>query len=109
MTSALSAPDPHSVLHALGDPTRRTLIEAVTERPMSVSSLAERLGVTLTAVGQHVQVLEDAGLVTSHKSGRVRSVQLATAGFRVLEQWISDRRSPLEQSLDRLGNLLDEG
>lgn len=99
---------PHQVLQALGDPTRRALVEAVTARPHSVSALAEHLGVTLTAVGQHIQVLEEAGLVTSHKTGRTRTVQLATAGFRVLEQWIRGRRSPLEHSLDRLGDLLDD-
>jgi len=98
--------DPHRVLQALGDPTRRALVEAITGRPMSVSALAERVGVTLTAVGQHIQVLEEAGLVTSHKLGRTRTVQLATAGFVALEQWIRDRRSPLEQALDRLRDVL---
>ncbi len=96
-----------TVLQALGDPTRRRLIDLVTGAPMSVSRLAESLGVTLTAVGQHLAVLELCGLVQTEKVGRTRTCQLATAGFRVLEQWIRDRRSPLEQSLDRLGDILD--
>ena len=96
-----------TVLQALGDPTRRRLIDLVTGAPMSVSRLAESLGVTLTAVGQHLAVLEQCGLVQTEKVGRTRTCQLAMAGFRVLEQWIRDLRSPLEQSLDRLGDILD--
>ncbi len=97
-----------TVLQALGDPTRRRLVEWLTDAPMSVSRLAERLGVTLTAVGQHVTVLEQCGLVRTEKVGRTRTCQLATSGFRVLEQWIRDRRSPLERSLDRLGDLMGD-
>ena len=96
-----------TVLQALGDPTRRRLIDLVTDAPMSVSNLAEKLGVTLTAVGQHLTVLEQCGLVQTEKVGRTRTCQLATTGFKVLEQWIRARRSPLEQSLDRLGDILD--
>ncbi|HWU50670.1 MAG TPA: metalloregulator ArsR/SmtB family transcription factor [Asticcacaulis sp.] len=102
-------PDVAKVFHALGDPTRRALIEAVTDAPLSVSKLAERLEVTLTAVGQHLQVLEEAGLVRTEKIGRTRTCQLARPGLDALEGWIKARKSPLEQALDRLGDVLDEG
>ncbi|MDI7775165.1 metalloregulator ArsR/SmtB family transcription factor [Asticcacaulis sp. EMRT-3] len=100
-------PDVARVFYALGDPTRRALVEAVTDAPLSVSRLAEHLGVTLTAVGQHVQVLEEAGLVKTEKIGRTRTCQLDQPGLEALKLWISNRRSPLEQKLDRLGDLLD--
>jgi len=101
-------PDVSLVFHALGDPTRRAIVERVSETPMSVSGLAAPLGITLTAVVQHIQVLEDSGLVKTEKTGRVRTCSLAPGGFSVLEQWIRDRRSIWERRLDQLGELLEE-
>jgi DNA-binding transcriptional ArsR family regulator len=96
------------VLHALGDPTRRAIVEKLSEGPLSVSRLAAPLDITLTAVVQHLQVLEQSGLVHTEKVGRVRTCRIATAGFSVLERWIRDRRSTWERRLDRLGDLLAE-
>ncbi|HVY85530.1 MAG TPA: metalloregulator ArsR/SmtB family transcription factor [Caulobacterales bacterium] len=96
------------VLAALGDPTRRTIVDKLTLRPHSVSSLAAPLGVTLTAVAQHLQVLEDAGLVRTEKVGRVRTAQLHPEGFEVLRKWIDDHRSLAERQFDRLGKFLAE-
>jgi DNA-binding transcriptional ArsR family regulator len=96
------------VFHALGDPTRRAILERLGEGPLSVSRLAAPLGITLTAVAQHLQVLEESGLVHTEKVGRVRACRIETAGFSVLEQWIRDRRSTWERRLDRLGDLLAE-
>ena len=94
------------VLHALADPTRRALVERLGERPYSVSQLAEPLGVSLTAVGQHLQVLEEAGLVKTEKLGRVRSCQLVPGGLAVLQHWLDKRKSLAEKRLDRLGEWL---
>lgn len=94
------------VLHALADPTRRALVERLSERPHSVSQLAEPLGVSLTAVGQHLQVLEEAGIVKTEKLGRVRSCQLLPQGMAVLQRWLDQRKPPLEQRLGRLGEML---
>jgi len=62
----------------------------------------------LSAVVQHLQVLEESGLVHTEKVGRVRTCRIETAGFSVLEQWIDDHRSMWERRLDRLGDLLAE-
>jgi DNA-binding transcriptional ArsR family regulator len=96
------------LFHALGDPTRRAILDALVERPMSVSKLAEPLGVTLTAVMQHLQILENACLVRTEKLGRVRTCHLEPAGFRALEQWIRDHRTSWERKLDRLGEILGD-
>lgn len=96
------------VFHALGDPTRRAIVERLTERPHSVSGLAEPLGITLTAVGQHLEILEKSGLVHTEKLGRVRTCRLEPAGFATLDRWVLDRRSAWEQRLDRLADLLAE-
>jgi len=95
------------VFHALGDPTRRAIVERLSGGSLSVSELARPLDVTLAAVVQHLQVLEDSGIVRSEKIGRVRSCQLRPDGLRVAERWISERRGMWERNFDRLGELLD--
>lgn len=100
--------DADRVLQALGDPTRRAIFDRLAQGPASVSQLAEPLGVTVTAVAQHIAVLEACGLARSQKLGRVRACALATEGLDVLARWIESRRPPLERALDRLGDLLDE-
>ena len=96
------------IFHALGDPTRRAIIEKLSEGPVSVSMLARPLHVTLAAVVQHLQVLEKSGLVHTEKIGRVRTCRMQPKGLTVVEQWINDRRSLWEKRLDRLGAVLDE-
>ena len=96
------------LFHALGDPTRRAILDALVERPASVSKLAAPLGVTLTAVMQHLDILEEAGLVHTEKLGRVRVCRLEPGGFGALEQWIREHRIAWERKLDRLGELLGE-
>ena len=99
-------PDIDRVFHAHGDPTRRAILEKLSEGPKSVSRLAEPLAITLAAVVQHLQVLEESGLVQTEKVGRVRTCRLAAAGLSAAEKWIGDRRSMWERRLDRLGDLL---
>jgi DNA-binding transcriptional ArsR family regulator len=94
--------------HALGDKTRRTIVQTLVVRPQSVTSLAGALGITLTAVGQHLQVLQDSGLVVTKKTGRVRECQLNPDGFKAVEDWARQQRMLWEERLDRLGEVLDE-
>jgi DNA-binding transcriptional ArsR family regulator len=101
-------PDIDRIFHALGDPTRRGIVEKLSAGPISVSQLAEPLHITLAAVVQHLQILEDSGLVQTEKVGRVRTCSIEPAGLSAAEQWITDRRSMWERRLDRLGDLLAE-
>ncbi len=96
------------VLHALGDPTRRAIVEMLSAQPHSVSYLAQQLKITLTAVGQHLQILEESGLARTEKKGRVRTASLDSRGFDALENWIRQRRNEWDLRLDRLGKLLGE-
>jgi DNA-binding transcriptional ArsR family regulator len=98
--------DMDRLFHALGDPTRRAILDRLRERPHSVSMLAAPLGISLTAVAQHLQILEECGLVHTEKVGRVRTCRIATAGFDALERWVREHRTVWEQRLDRLGELL---
>jgi DNA-binding transcriptional ArsR family regulator len=93
---------------ALADPTRRHLLDLLAAGPASISDLSRSLPVTVTAVLQHVQILEAGGLVETRKQGRVRTCALAPGGFRDVEAWLADRRTAWEHRLDRLGAVLDE-
>jgi DNA-binding transcriptional ArsR family regulator len=101
-------PDIDRVFHALGDATRRAILEKLSQGPVSVSRLAEPFHMSLAAVVQHLQVLEESGLVQTEKVGRVRTCRIEPAGLTVALQWIDDRRSMWERRLDRLGDLLAE-
>jgi DNA-binding transcriptional ArsR family regulator len=99
-------PNIDRIFHALGDPTRRAMMVRLSQGPMSVSRLAEPFDISLAAVVQHMQILEECGLVQTEKVGRVRSCRIEPAGLDAMEQWIRDRRSVWERRLDRLGDLL---
>jgi DNA-binding transcriptional ArsR family regulator len=96
------------VFAALADPTRRRMVERLAKAPASVSQLAEPLDMTLSAVVQHLAVLEASGLVKSEKVGRVRTCRVEPKALRTAEGWITDQRMQWERRLDRLGELLAE-
>jgi DNA-binding transcriptional ArsR family regulator len=93
---------------ALSDPTRRAMVERLAQGSATVSELARPLPMSLPAVMLHLKVLEDCGLVTSQKAGRVRTCRIEPQMLSQAEQWISQRRQMWERSLDRLDAYLDE-
>ena len=96
------------VFQALGDATRRAMLERLSDGPMSVSKLAEPFAMSLAAVMQHLQVLEDAGLVKTEKTGRVRTCRVEAAGLRAAEAWLRARRPEWDRRLDLLGEFLEQ-
>jgi DNA-binding transcriptional ArsR family regulator len=101
-------PNIDRIFHALGDPSRRAIVQRLSTGPQSVSRLASPLNITLAAVVQHLQVLEESGLVRTEKAGRVRTCRMEPAGLSAAERWIADLRSTWERRLDRLGEILAE-
>jgi DNA-binding transcriptional ArsR family regulator len=93
---------------ALADPARRAMVERLVTGPASVSELARPLPMSLPAVMLHLKVLEESGLVTSQKVGRVRTCRIDPEKLSLAEQWVSQRRHMWERSLDRLGAYLDQ-
>jgi len=93
---------------ALADPTRRALVERLVQGPATVSELARPLPMSLPAAMLHLKVLEESGLVTSEKVGRVRTCRIDPKMLSQAEQWVADRRRMWERNLDRLGAWLDE-
>jgi DNA-binding transcriptional ArsR family regulator len=94
------------VFQALADPGRRAMVERLSRGPASVSELARPLPMSLPAVMQHLQVLEESGLVRSQKVGRVRTCALAPETVHLAEQWLNERRALWERRLDALGDYL---
>ncbi len=93
---------------ALSDPTRRVMVERLSQGPASVSELARPLDMTLSAVVQHLAVLEASGLVRSEKVGRVRTCRIEPEALTAVERWVAERRATWERRFDRLGALLAE-
>jgi DNA-binding transcriptional ArsR family regulator len=96
------------VFDALGDPTRRAILERMSKNPIPASQLVKPLGMTLAGVVQHLQVLEACGLIHSRKVGRVRTCRIEPKGLTLASQWIAERQAQWERRLDALGDLLDE-
>jgi DNA-binding transcriptional ArsR family regulator len=94
--------------HALADPARRGMLERLSRGPTSVSELGRPYDMSLSAVVQHLKVLEAGGLVRSTKAGRVRTCKIEPGALTAAQQWINARRATWEQYLDRLETYLAE-
>jgi DNA-binding transcriptional ArsR family regulator len=92
-----------AVLRALADPTRRAVVERLAKSPAVVSELAAPFAMALPSFMQHLGVLEGAGVVTSQKLGRVRTVSLRPGALDVLHLWLGEQRTRAEHQADRLG------
>lgn len=105
-TEAMHASAADQIFTALGDATRRTIVKLVAQGPQSVSALAAALDVTLTAITQHVRVLQTCGLLRTPKVGRVRMCELDRQGLDVLGQWVSFNQQMWEQRFTALDAML---
>lgn len=94
------------MFQALADPARRQMVERLSRAPASVSDLARPFDMSLSAVLQHLSLLEASGLVVTEKVGRVRTCRIEPKGLTRVERWVSQRRSSWERRLDRLGEFL---
>lgn len=92
-----------ALLRALADPTRRAIVERLSRSPAVVSDLAAPFSMALPSLMQHLRVLEGAGVITSEKHGRVRTVSLRPGALDVLHLWLGQQRTPAEHHADRLG------
>lgn len=85
--------DLDSILRALADPTRRAVVERLANSPATVSDLARLFTMALPSFMQHLGVLEGAGVVTTEKHGRVRTVSIRPVALDVLHIWIAQQLS----------------
>lgn len=94
------------IFQALADPTRLAVVERLSIAPAAASELAKPFAMALPSFMQHMGVLERAGIVTSHKSGRTRVYQLAPGALQLASAWLSEFRNHWERALDQLDQLL---
>ncbi len=99
-------PDLPGIFQALADPTRLAVVERLSVAPASASELAKPFAMALPSFMQHMGVLERAGIVRSHKSGRTRTYQLAPGALQLASAWLAEFRNHWERSLDQLDQLL---
>lgn len=103
-----STVDLDRVFRALGDPSRRAMLERLSKGPATVSELASPHEMSLAAIVQHLQLLEECGLIRTEKIGRVRTCALEPKTLRAAERWVAERRTLWERRLDRLAELVEE-
>ncbi|MBD0322376.1 MAG: winged helix-turn-helix transcriptional regulator [Aldersonia sp.] len=92
---------------ALADPVRRAIVARLSRGPATVNELAEPFPITKQAVSRHIQVLEQAGLVTRSRDAQRRPVHLDAAALERLTEWIDRYRLATERSFRRLDTLLE--
>jgi uncharacterized protein YndB with AHSA1/START domain/DNA-binding transcriptional ArsR family regulator len=95
------------MFHALADPSRRDMVRRLVRRPAPVSELARPYAMSMSAVVQHLKVLEASGLVRSEKVGRVRTARIVPRALDSVDRWVAEHRTRLERRLDRLETYLD--
>src|SRR3981081_3797673 len=93
---------------ALSDATRRGVLEQLGRADASIQTLAERFHMTLTGMKKHVGVLEQAGLVTTEKVGRVRTCRLGLRGLQEEAAWIEGHRQLWDARFDALDKVVEE-
>jgi DNA-binding transcriptional ArsR family regulator len=96
------------IFQALGDSTRRAVLERLSGGPAPVSELARPFRMALPSFIQHLRVLEGCGLVRSRKAGRIRTYRLAPQSLKTAEHWMERQRALWERRLDQLDNYLIE-
>ena len=96
------------VFHGLADPTRRAVLNRLGSGPAAVSELARPFSMSLPAFLQHLAVLEECGLVRSHKAGRVRTYELTPQPLEAAASWLGEQRKLWNRRLDQLDVFLAE-
>ena len=96
------------VFQALADPTRRAVLEKLSRGPAAMSDLAAPFDMALPSFAQHLDMLEDCGLVRSRKEGRVRTYRIAPQPLKAAEGWLARQRTLWTRRLDQLDDYLKE-
>ena len=91
---------------ALADPTRRAMLERLSQGPATVKQLAEPFTLSLPAISKHLKVLEYAGLIERGREAQWRPAQLIAAPLKDVSEWLEQYRENWEESFDRLEEYL---
>ena len=97
-----------AIFHALSDPTRRAVVHRLGAGPATVSELSAPFDMALPSFMKHMRVLEDTGLVSSSKIGRVRTCTLERDKLAAAERWFEEQRALWSNRYENLDNLLEQ-
>jgi DNA-binding transcriptional ArsR family regulator len=100
-------PPRHDVFQAIGDPTRRRLVDLLGRGAQPVNSLAGRFAMTRPAISQHLRILRQAGLVSVRRSGRERHYRLRARPLREVYEWVAYYERFWTRGLKSLREYLD--
>lgn len=97
-----------TVFEVIADPTRRTILDLLRERPHMVGELADVLDITQPGVSKHLRILREVGLVNVHVEAQWRKYELNPAPLTEVDAWLAPYREFMEARFERLDALLDE-
>ncbi|HKU96363.1 MAG TPA: metalloregulator ArsR/SmtB family transcription factor [Vineibacter sp.] len=98
----------NTLFQALADPHRRGMIDQLARGPASVTELAQAHGMAMPSAVKHLKILETAGLVSSHKAGRVRTFAVRPQALRSIDDWLAGHKRALNAAFDRLQQLMED-
>lgn len=96
------------LFYALSDQSRRQMLLRLTKEPLNVTELGEPLGMSKQGVSKHLNVLEDAGLITKEKDGRIQRCQFNPQAFEAVQKVVQRYREFWEQQLNVLGEYIEK-
>jgi len=98
----------NTLFQALADPHRRGMIDQLARGPASVKALARTRGMAMPSAVKHLKILEAAGLVTSQKTGRVRTFAVRSHALQSIDDWLASHKRALNAAFDRLQQLMED-
>jgi len=102
-----ASPAKHDVFQAIADPTRRKLLELLTEQDMAVTVISSHFPISRTAVSKHLRILSEAGLVKEQKVGRETRYRLQAEPLQELQSWLSYYERFWDNKLNALRRLVE--
>lgn len=103
-----NAADLDCLFLALAEPARRGMVEQLSRGPASVKELARPTGMRMPSAVKHLKVLEEGGIVVSHKVGRVRTYAMRPKALAPLSDWTRERERALNAAFDRLVQAVED-
>lgn len=100
--------DLDTIFAALADPTRRAILQALADGESAVSQLAEPFDMSLPAVHKHLGILESVGLISTEKSGRIRTCKLEAEPMRAAVDWLEFYSRFWDARLDALEHFIKQ-
>lgn len=98
--------DLDAIFSALADPTRRAILDALSDGPASVTTLAEPFRISLPAISRHLAVLSEAGIIETEKDGRIHRMHLRIGPLREAAAWLERHEKFWNERLDALDRVL---